>query len=76
MVYRRMPLIDRFRRFVERLLPERGSPLTRCLRLGSAGDPNCSRGSSAANGCTLARNDVRINCRSVDGYESWSLCPC
>jgi len=26
-----LPLIDRFTRFVERLLPERGSPLTRCL---------------------------------------------
>src|SRR5215471_18683824 len=26
-----MPLIDRFTRFVERILPERGSPLTRCL---------------------------------------------
>jgi phosphate:Na+ symporter len=26
-----LPLIDRFRRFVERILPERGSPLTRCL---------------------------------------------
>jgi phosphate:Na+ symporter len=26
-----MPLIDRFTRLVERLLPERGSPLTRCL---------------------------------------------
>jgi phosphate:Na+ symporter len=26
-----MPVIDRFTRFVERLLPERGSPLTRCL---------------------------------------------
>jgi phosphate:Na+ symporter len=26
-----LPLIDRFTRFVERLLPDRGSPLTRCL---------------------------------------------
>src|SRR5262245_23590372 len=26
-----MPVIDRFTRFVESLLPERGSPLTRCL---------------------------------------------
>lgn len=26
-----LPLIDRFTRFVERILPERGSPLTRCL---------------------------------------------
>jgi phosphate:Na+ symporter len=26
-----LPLIDRFTRFVARLLPERGSPLTRCL---------------------------------------------
>src|SRR6476620_12007876 len=26
-----LPLIDRFTRFVERLLPERASPLTRCL---------------------------------------------
>ena len=26
-----LPLIDQFTRFVERLLPERGSPLTRCL---------------------------------------------
>ncbi len=26
-----MPLIDRFTRLVERILPERGSPLTRCL---------------------------------------------
>ena len=26
-----LPLIDRFTRFVERVLPERGSPLTRCL---------------------------------------------
>jgi len=26
-----MPLIDRFTRLIERLLPERGSPLTRCL---------------------------------------------
>src|SRR4029077_4290633 len=26
-----LPLIDPFTRFVERLLPERGSPLTRCL---------------------------------------------
>jgi len=26
-----LPLIDRFTRLVERLLPERGSPLTRCL---------------------------------------------
>src|SRR5262249_46237094 len=26
-----LPLIDKFTRFVERLLPERGSPLTRCL---------------------------------------------
>lgn len=26
-----LPLIDKFTRFIERLLPERGSPLTRCL---------------------------------------------
>jgi len=26
-----LPLIDKFTRFVERILPERGSPLTRCL---------------------------------------------
>jgi len=26
-----LPVIDRFTRFVERILPERGSPLTRCL---------------------------------------------
>src|SRR5215475_12724456 len=26
-----LPLIDRFTRFVERILPERGSPFTRCL---------------------------------------------
>ena len=26
-----LPMIDRFTRFVERILPERGSPLTRCL---------------------------------------------
>jgi phosphate:Na+ symporter len=26
-----LPVIDKFTRFVERLLPERGSPLTRCL---------------------------------------------
>ncbi|HEY2528619.1 MAG TPA: hypothetical protein VGJ20_11850 [Xanthobacteraceae bacterium] len=26
-----LPLIDRFTRLVERILPERGSPLTRCL---------------------------------------------
>src|SRR5215469_1133116 len=26
-----LPLMDRFTRFVERILPERGSPLTRCL---------------------------------------------
>jgi phosphate:Na+ symporter len=26
-----LPLIDRFTRFVQRILPERGSPLTRCL---------------------------------------------
>jgi phosphate:Na+ symporter len=33
-----LPLIDRFTRFVERILPERGSPPTRCLDPGGARD--------------------------------------
>src|SRR5262249_57576779 len=34
-----LPLIDRFTRFVERLLPERVSPLTRCLDPSALANP-------------------------------------
>src|SRR5215813_11807141 len=34
-----LPLIDRFTRFVERILPERGSPLTRCLDRAALATP-------------------------------------
>ena len=34
-----LPLIDRFTRFVERILPERRSPLTRCLDPAALGTP-------------------------------------
>jgi phosphate:Na+ symporter len=34
-----LPLIDRFTRLVERILPERGSPLTRCLDLSALETP-------------------------------------
>src|SRR3974390_1823117 len=47
-----LPLIDRFTRLVERFLPERGSPLTRCL------DPSALRTPIVAGGAvrgTLAR---------------------
>ena len=34
-----LPLIDRFTRLVERILPERGSPLTRCLDPSALANP-------------------------------------
>jgi phosphate:Na+ symporter len=34
-----LPLISKFRRFVERILPERGSPLTRCLDSSALATP-------------------------------------
>jgi len=34
-----LPLIDKFTRFVERILPERGSPLTRCLDPAALSSP-------------------------------------
>src|SRR5262245_10201844 len=58
-----LPLIDRFTRFVERILPERGSPLTRSL------DPAALQTPIAAEEAvrrTVARS-LATMCESVDG---------
>ena len=55
-----MPVIGWFTRFVERLLPDRTSPLTRCSRSRGARDPDRGRRSGAADGCARGRIDMRI----------------
>jgi phosphate:Na+ symporter len=56
-----MPLIDQFTRFVERLLPERGSPLTRCLDPSALATPIAA---VEAVRRTVARA-LEVVCRSV-----------
>jgi phosphate:Na+ symporter len=57
-----LPLIDKFTRFVERLLPERGSALTRCLDPAALAVPIAA---VEAVRRTLARSLCAL-CRSID----------
>jgi len=57
-----LPLIGTFTRFVERLLPERSSPLTRCLDPSALATPIAA---VEAVRRTVARA-LRVVCRSVD----------
>jgi phosphate:Na+ symporter len=57
-----LPLIDRFTRFVEGLLPERGSPLTRCLDPAALATPIAA---AEAVRRTVARC-LGALCRSID----------
>jgi phosphate:Na+ symporter len=57
-----LPLIDRFTRLVERILPERGSPLTRCLDPAALATPIAA---AEAVRRTVARALIAI-CGSLD----------
>ena len=57
-----LPLIDRFTRLVERILPERGSPLTRCLDPSALATPIVA---VEAVRRTIARA-LAVVCRSVE----------
>jgi phosphate:Na+ symporter len=57
-----LPVIDKFTRFVERLLPERGSPLTRCLDPAALDTPIAA---VEAVRRTVARS-LGVLCRSID----------
>jgi len=56
-----LPLIDRFTRFVERLLPERASPLTRCLDPAALVTPLATEEAVRR---TVARS-LRMMCESI-----------
>jgi len=56
-----LPLIDRFTRFVERILPERASPLTRCLDPAALGTPIAAEEAVRR---TVARS-LGTMCRSI-----------
>ena len=62
-----MPAIGWFTRFVERLLPDRTSPLTRSLDPAALATPDRGRGSGAADGCARDRIDLRIRGRGAGG---------
>ena len=69
-----LPVINGFTRFVERILPERGSPLTRCLDPVALATP-IARGSRTSDGCACPWNDVRITRASVGGGDSGRIGP-
>jgi phosphate:Na+ symporter len=58
-----LPLIDKFTRIVERILPERGSPLTRCLDNSALATPIAA---VEAVRRTVARA-LAVLCESLDG---------
>jgi phosphate:Na+ symporter len=67
-----LPLIDRFTRFVERILPERGSPLTRCLDPAALATPIATveavrRTVARALGAVCGSIDATLAAASVGG---------
>jgi len=66
-----LPLIDAFTRFVERILPEAGSPLTRGLGPAALATPHRGREGGPPDGRAHARGRVRLSRGRTRPHEPW-----